>query len=87
MPLAGSSTEHVFSYRERWRCFQEKYYLGYVLLEHLSIATDIQFHIFNFKFACHGYLQKKAYTITRSNLWNVLIIEDFNYLIHRPNEF
>ena len=25
-------------------CFQEKYYLGYVLLGHLSIATDIQFH-------------------------------------------
>ena len=24
-------------------------YLGYVLLEQLSIATDIQFHIFNFQ--------------------------------------
>ena len=38
-------------------CFLEKYYLGYVLLEQLSIATDIQFHVF--KFVCHGYLQKK----------------------------
>ena len=45
-------------------CFQEKYYLGYVLLEQLSIATDIQFHIFNFQI-CLPWLaiyKKKAYS-------------------------
>ena len=39
----------------RYACFQEKYYLGYVLLEQLSIATDIQFHIFNFKICLRAY--------------------------------
>ena len=28
---------------------REKYYPGYVLLEQLSIATDIQLHVFNFQ--------------------------------------
>ena len=67
---AGSSTEHVFTYRERRRrrrhnrdrgyaCFQEKYYLGYVLLEQLSIATDIQFHVFNFQICLPWLFTKK----------------------------
>ena len=40
-------------------CFQEKYYLGYVLLEQLSIATDIQFHVFNFQICLPWLFTKK----------------------------
>ena len=71
-PEAHRSSERVFTYRERCRphnrdqgcaCFQEKYYLGYVLLEQLSIATDIQFQVFNFQicFPCIIY-KKRAYS-------------------------
>ena len=69
---AGSSTEHVLTVkdevcRRRRRhnrdrgcaCFQEKYYLGYVLLEQLSIATDIQFHVFNFQLCLPWLYTKK----------------------------
>ena len=67
-PEAHRSSERVFTYRERCRphnrdqgcaCFQEKYYLGYVLLEQLSIATDIQFHVFNFQICFHALFTKK----------------------------
>ena len=68
-PEAHRSTEHVFTYRERCRphtdrdrgcaCFQGKYYLGYVLLEQLSIATDIQFHVFNFQVCLPWLFTKK----------------------------
>ena len=37
-------------------------YLGYVLLEQLSIATDIQFHIFNFRNCLPWLFAKKAYS-------------------------
>ena len=35
-------------------------YLGYVLLEQLSIATDIQFHVFNFQICLPWLFTKKA---------------------------
>ena len=67
MPPAGSSTEHVFTYRRHRRhnrnqgctCFLEKYYLGYVLLDQLSIATDIQFQVFNFQICLPWLFTKK----------------------------
>ena len=71
-PEAHRSTEHVFTYRERCRphnrdrgcaCFQEKYYLEYVLLEQLSIATDIQFHVFNFQICLPFFIYKKKQLI------------------------
>ena len=61
-PEAQLSTCLVTVKRNRdWRyaCFQEKYYLGYVLLEQLSIATDIQFHIFNFQICLPWLFTKK----------------------------
>ena len=38
-----------------WKC-----YLGYVLLEQLSIATDIQFHVFNFQICLPWLFTKKS---------------------------
>ena len=35
------------------------YCLGYVLLEQLSIATDIQFHVFNFQLCLPWLFSKK----------------------------
>ena len=53
---------------------QEKYYLGYVLLEQLSIVTDIQFHVFNFQICLPWLFTKKAYSAHTNYVYLELMV-------------
>ena len=51
-----------------------KYYLVYVLLEQLSIATDIQFHVFNFQICLPWLFTKKAYSVHTNYVYLELMV-------------